>query len=141
MKQMNAKSFFDTNLLVYLYSEDEPEKQAQILTQIKNTENRWISTQVLNELSNTLRKKFKLEYVDIANVIAEIRANFEIITVQIETIELALKIAEQYRYSYYDSAIIAAALESSCTLLYSEDMQHNQIIEGQLQIINPFKQD
>jgi predicted nucleic acid-binding protein len=137
---MNAKSFFDTNLLVYLYSEDEPEKQAQILTQIKNTENRWISTQVLNELSNTLRKKFKLEYVDIANVIAEIRANFEIITVQIETIELALKIAEQYRYSYYDSAIIAAALESSCTLLYSEDMQHNQIIEGRLQIINPFKQ-
>ncbi|MCX7068640.1 MAG: PIN domain-containing protein [Methylococcales bacterium] len=138
---MNAKIFFDTNLLVYLYSEDELEKQAQILTPIKDTENRWISTQVLNELSNTLRRKFKLEYADIANVIAEIRDNFEIITVQIETIERALKIAEKYRYSYYDSVIIAAALESSCTLLYSEDMQHNQIIEGQLQIINPFKQD
>jgi len=138
---MNVKSFFDTNLLIYLYSEDELDKQAQILTQIKNTENRWISTQVLNELSNTLRRKFKLEYADIVKVIAEIRANFEIITVQIETIELALKIAEKYRYSYYDSAIIAAALESSCTLLYSEDMQHNQIIEGQLKIINPFVQD
>jgi predicted nucleic acid-binding protein len=137
---MNVKSFFDTNLLIYLYSEDELDKQAQILTQIKNTENRWISTQVLNELSNTLRRKFKLEYADIVKVIAEIRANFEIITVQIETIELALKIAEKYRYSYYDSAIIAAALESSCTLLYSEDMQHNQIIEGQLKIINPFRQ-
>ena len=138
---MNAKSFFDTNFFIYLYSEDELDKQAQILTQIKNTENRWISTQVLNELSNTLRRKFKLEYADIVKVIAEIRANFEIITVQIETIELALKIAEKYRYSYYDSAIIAAALESSCTLLYSEDMQHNQIIEGQLKIINPFVQD
>ncbi len=137
---MNVKSFFDTNLLIYLYSEDELDKQAQILTQIKNTENRWISTQVLNELSNTLRRKFKLEYADIVKVIAEIRANFEIITVQIETIELALKIAEKYRYSYYDSAIIAAALESSCTLLYSEDMQHNQIIEGQLKIVNPFRQ-
>jgi predicted nucleic acid-binding protein len=137
---MNVKSFFDTNLLIYLYSEDELDKQAQILTQIKNTENRWISTQVLNELSNTLRRKFKLEYADIVKVIAEIRANFEIITVQIETIELALKIAEKYRYSYYDSAIIAAALESSCTLLYSEDMQHNKIIEGQLKIINPFRQ-
>lgn len=55
-KRMNAKVFFDTNLLVYLYSEDEPEKQAKILTHIKNTENHWISTQVLNELSNTLRK-------------------------------------------------------------------------------------
>ena len=49
-----------------------------------------------------------------------------------------MKIAEKYRYSYYDSVIIAAALESSCTLLYSEDMQHQQIIEGKLQIINPF---
>ncbi len=135
---MNAKIFFDTNVLVYLYSEDELEKQAQIITPIKNTENRWISTQVLNELSNTLRRKFKLEYADIANVITEIRDNFEIITVQIETIERALKIAEKYRYSYYDSVIIAAALESSCELLYSEDMQHKQIIEGQLQIINPF---
>lgn len=141
MKRMNAKIFFDTNLLVYLYSEDELEKQAQIVTLIKNTENRWISTQFLNELSNTLRRKFKLEYADIANVITEIRDNFEIITVQIETIERALKIAEKYRYSYYDSVIIAAALESSCSLLYSEDMQHQQIIEGQLQIINPFKQD
>jgi len=139
MKRMNAKSFFDTNLLVYLYSEDELEKQAQIITQVKKNENRWISTQVLNELSNTLRRKFKLEYTDIANVISEIRANFEIITVQIETIELALKIAEKYRYSYYDTVIIAAALELSCTLLYSEDMQHNQVIEGRLRIINPFK--
>lgn len=136
---MNAKSFFDTNSLVYLYSEDELEKKAQIVTQIKKIENRWISTQVLNELSNTLRRKFKLEYSDIANVIAEIRANFEIITVQIETIELALKIAEKYRYSYYDSVIIATALETSCTLLYSEDMQHKQIIEERLQIINPFE--
>jgi predicted nucleic acid-binding protein len=85
--------------LVYLYSEDESEKQSKILTYVGNTENRWISTQVLNELSNTLRKKFKLEYNDIAKVIAEIRANFEIITVQVQTIEYALKIAETYHYS------------------------------------------
>lgn len=136
---MNDKVFFDTNLLIYLYSEDEPQKQTRILTQIKNTKNRWISTQVLNELSNTLRRKFKLEYDDIANVITEISNTFEVITVQVETIEYALKIAKQYRYSYYDSVIIAAALENQCTQLYSEDMQHQQIIEGQLQIVNPFK--
>ena len=135
---MNDKVFFDTNLLIYLYSEDEPQKQARVLTQIKNTENRWISTQVLNELSNTLRRKFKLDYDDIANVIAEIGNIFEITTIQVETIEYALKIAKHYRYSYYDSVIIAAALENQCTQLYSEDMQHKQIIEERLQIINPF---
>jgi predicted nucleic acid-binding protein len=135
---MNAKIFFDTNLLVYLYSEDEYEKQACVLSHIKESENRLVSTQVLNELSNTLRKKFKLDYGDIARVITEIRANFEITIVQVQTIEYALKIAETYRYSYYDSVIIAAALESSCTLLYSEDMQHGQLIENRLKIFNPF---
>lgn len=139
-KRMNAKIFFDTNLLVYLYSEDESEKQARVLSHIKESENRLVSTQVLNELSNTLRKKFKLDYGDIARVIVEIRANFEITTVQVQTIEYALKIAETYRYSYYDSVIIAAALEVSCTLLYSEDMQHGQLIENQLTIFNPFLQ-
>jgi predicted nucleic acid-binding protein len=137
---MNAKIFFDTNLLVYLYSEDESEKQACVLSHIKEYENNLVSTQVLNELSNTLHKKFKLDYGDIARVIVEIRANFEITTVQVQTIEYALKIAETYRYSYYDSVIIAAALEASCTLLYSEDMQHGQLIENQLTIFNPFLQ-
>lgn len=137
---MNANAFFDTNILVYLYSEDEPQKQLQALTQVKNTENRWISTQVVSELSNTLRKKFKLDYTDIEKVIAEIRENFQILPVQIETIEHALKIAATYRYSYYDSLIIAAALELSCSLLYSEDMQSEQLIEDSLRIRNPFEQ-
>lgn len=44
-----------------------------------------------------------------------------------------------YRYSYYDSLIIAAALEQSCTILYSEDMQNEQIIEHHTLILNPFK--
>lgn len=116
--QMNAKVFFDTNLLVYLYSEDEPEKQSQVLTLLNDTDNRWISTQVLNELSNILRRKFKLDYADIGKVITEICANFQVFTVQIETIERALKVAEIYRFSYYDSVIIAAAffaiLRSCC---------------------------
>jgi predicted nucleic acid-binding protein len=135
---MNAKVFFDTNLVVYLYSEDEPEKQSQALSLLNATNNRWISTQVLNELSNTLRRKFKLDYADIRRVVAEVCANFQVFTVQIETIERALKVAETYRFSYYDSVIIAAALELSCGVLYSEDMQHGQIIEPQLKTVNPF---
>lgn len=59
--------------MVYLYSEDESEKQLCVLNHIKESDNRWISTQVLNKLSNTLRKKFKLDYGDVARVITEIR--------------------------------------------------------------------
>ncbi|MGZ4956247.1 MAG: PIN domain-containing protein [Methylobacter sp.] len=131
--------FFDTNVLVYLYSIDEPEKQQAALKQIEVNENRWISTQVLSELSNTLRKKFNLEYSNIANVVTEIQQSFQVITVKPDTIEHALQLAQTYRYSYYDSLILAAALEKTCCVLYSEDMQNQQIIDQQLTIVNPFE--
>lgn len=134
---MNDKIFFDTNLLIYLYSEDEPEKQSKLLNVVKSHENRWISTQVLNELSNTLRRKFKLEYGEIQNIFSEISTQFQIAIIQVQTIESALEIAADYRYSYYDSLIVATALELSCDFLYSEDMQHGQLIKGQMQIFNP----
>ena len=51
----------------------------------------------------------------------------------------SLSIGLQYGYSTYDSLILAAALASTCGTLYSEDMQHGQIIRGKLTIINPFK--
>jgi predicted nucleic acid-binding protein len=51
-----------------------------------------------------------------------------------------LTVMERYRFSFYDSLIIATALEASCTTLYSEDMQHGQLIENKLLIINPFKE-
>ncbi len=54
------------------------------------------------------------------------------------TIQEAIRIKEKYAYSYYDSAIIASALKNKCTILYTEDMQHKQIIENTLKIINPF---
>ncbi len=54
------------------------------------------------------------------------------------TIIYALEIKNIYKYQFYDCLIIATALENHCTILYSEDMQHNQLIEDQLRIINPF---
>lgn len=114
---MSAKAFFDTNVLVYLYSIDEPEKQLLALQRIEASENRWISTQVLSELSNTLHKKFKQEYNAVAKVVIEMLASFQVITVQPDTIKHALNIAQTHCYSYYDSLIIAATLEQSCDFL------------------------
>ena len=55
-----------------------------------------------------------------------------------DTVFQACTIADKYQYSFYDSLIIASAIEAECQILYSEDMQHNQFIEGKLKIINPF---
>jgi predicted nucleic acid-binding protein len=134
---MPDKPFLDTNMVVYLYSDDEPEKRNMACALFDNFAP-VISTQVLNELANTLRKKFGLECETITEVIAEVRVACFVFTVTAETICQALDLAGKYRYSYYDSLILSAALAAGCTTLITEDMQDGQIIDGKLAIRNPF---
>jgi len=98
----------------------------------------WISTQVLNETVNTLRRKFYLDYDQINRVIEELTQQFQIAIVSANTIKDAILIAERYQYSYFDSLIIASALEVRCDVLYSEDLQSGQKINNQLILFNPF---
>lgn len=135
---MNDKHFLDTNILVYCYTSTEPEKRekAQRAAKLPNT---IISTQVLQEFSNTLRRKFQIPWDKISDGLHEIQKDFEVYVNIESTIFRACKIAEKYGFSFYDSLIVAAALESGCTTLFSEDLQHEQIIEGKLKILNPFR--
>ncbi len=64
---------------------------------------------------------------------------FHVTVTTSETIVVALDIMIRYRFSYWDSLILSAALESSCTILYTEDMQHDRSIENKLTICNPFR--
>ena len=134
---MKDKAFFDTNIIIYLYSEDEKTKKEKSKKLVNSTDV-IISTQVLNELSSVLNKKFKLTFDNIYSVIEELSSNFDIKLITNSTILSALTIAQNYGYSYYDSLIISSALETKCTILYSEDMQHDQLINDQLKIKNPF---
>ena len=54
------------------------------------------------------------------------------------TFETGLTVSRRYGYQHYDAMIIAAALQAGCERLYSEDMQHQQIINKRLEIVNPF---
>ncbi|OGR02556.1 MAG: DNA-binding protein [Deltaproteobacteria bacterium RIFOXYD12_FULL_53_23] len=135
---MPAKCFIDTNVVLYLYSEDEPEKKAAAEAVVRGAERAWISTQVLSETANVLRRKFKLDYPNIAAVVAELRAACNIHIVTAETVTLALSLGARYRHSYFDSLILAAALECGCDTLVSEDMQGGMLVESSLTIRNPF---
>lgn len=135
---MSAKTFLDTNIVVYLYSGDEPEKRAAALALIEQN-NSIVSTQVLSELANTLSRKFGLSYDVVAQAIAEVRDACTVVPVMPDTIAQALDLAKKYRYSYYDSLILAAALSAGCVTLATEDMQYGQIIESDLTIRNPFE--
>jgi predicted nucleic acid-binding protein len=134
---MPDKVFIDTNVLIYGYSEDEPDKRQQAIDCVRSGE-AWISTQVLNETINVLKRKFSLSYSQIREAVQELSEGFPIVLVSVNTIEMALNLAERYQYSYFDSLILASALEAGCQILYSEDLHDGQRIENQLMIVNPF---
>jgi len=73
------------------------------------------------------------------NSLDEITGNFTIFTNIPNTVKEACKLAQKYRYSFYDSLIIAAAIECNCNIFYSEDMHDGQTVEGIFKIVNPFK--
>jgi predicted nucleic acid-binding protein len=134
---MNAKAFLDTNIIIYGYSQDEPGKQRRA-RECAQANQSWISTQVLNETINTLKRKFSLDYRQIGAVVDELSQQSQIAVVSLDTIRKALEVAQRYQYSYFDSLIIASALEAGCDRLYSEDLQDGQKIDNVLTLINPF---
>ncbi len=136
-RPMSDNIFLDTNILVYAYSDTELQKQT-IARKLISENISFISTQVLQELSNTLSRKFKKSWPEITMALKEVSLSNLVHVNNGGTIQQAIKIAEQYKFSFYDSLIIAAALECKCSKLYSEDMNHGQLIEKQITIINPF---
>ena len=136
---MNADFFADSNILIYAYNDGEPVKQ-RVAQQLLKQTGRSISTQVLQECCNVLRRRLGFDWPEINRMLAETRTNFAgVIHINTpRTVQDALRIAETYRFSFYDSLIVAAALELGCRTLYSEDLQHGQRIDGTLTVINPF---
>ncbi len=129
-------AFLDTNILIYTVSNDVAKKQRAI--ELLGTKNVVISTQIISESINVMHRKLNYDYSQIRSITDKFIENAILSPITYDTISYALKIAEIYGYSYYDSQVIASALENDCTILYSEDMQHEQKIETHLKIVNPF---
>jgi predicted nucleic acid-binding protein len=138
MNLTNDKVFIDSNVLIYSYSDLFPDKQAKARDLINSYDDVFISTQVMNEFVSAFVKKLKAAWTDIIKSLDEITENYIVYTNSPITVKEACKIAQKYQFSFYDSLIISAAIECSCNILYSEDMQHGQLIEGKIKIVNPF---
>lgn len=134
---MKDRVFYDTNTIIYLYDETEHTKQKVIHRSFALIQP-VISTQVLNEMSNIMLKKFRASTSTVATIIDNLCDFTDIVKIEPTHIKKALTIKEKYRYSYFDSLIIASALEAKCKTLFTEDMQHGQLINNQLTIINPY---
>lgn len=139
MKQTADRAFLDSNIVIYCYSHSEPVKQQKAFQVIDDSPQLFISTQVLQEFCNVAYKKFFPNETDLETALSEIESMFFIRINTIGTIKKANAVKIKYGYSFYDSLIIASALEANCSILYSEDLQDGQLIESSLKIINPFK--
>ncbi len=137
---MKDKIFVDTNIWLYTFMENES-KKTEIAREIinKNTDSISLSVQVLNEICINLIKKADYSEEEIRKLINNLQNVYDIYPITVEDSLKASEVRSRFYISYWDSLIIASALNNRCNILYSEDMQHNQIIEG-LKIINPFKE-
>jgi len=135
---MKGKYFLDTNILIYLYSIEE-KKQKKVLELLQTEDEFVISTQVLSEFCNVLKKKFNFTSKQLNLLLQDFKHNFLLNTTDIEQIKTALSISDRYKYSFFDALVIAGAINSGCTLLFSEDLQHGQTVLNKVKITNPFR--
>jgi len=130
--------FLDANVILYSFSLEPREREiAEIRVQDALDGNGTISFQVVQEVLNVLIRRNWADGRERLTLLQDVLVPLWTVMPSQELYELALTTQSRYRYSFYDSLIIAAALEAGCSRLYSEDLQHGQRIEG-LTITNPF---
>lgn len=139
-----SAEFIDSNVFIYLLDEvDERKRQVSeaLVTRALQTRGGVISHQVVQETLYVLTMKLPVPLT--ARDAGRFQAEFLVPLWQVmpspALYTRALEVRERYRYCFYDSLIIAAALEAGCTRLYSEDLQAGQRIE-RLVIENPFSE-
>lgn len=127
--------FIDTNVLLCVASGDPAKaEKAQAILAAGGV----ISVQVLNEIANIARRKMRLSWSETHAFLSTVRALLDVEDLTVSVHDTALRVAERYQLSTYDSLIVASALVAGCDTVLSEDMQNDLTIDGVLRITNPF---
>ena len=131
----DADPFFDTSVLLYLLSGDTAKAdRVETLLSTRGV----ASVQVLNEFAVVALRKLKMPLNEIREILESIRAVCAVEPITVETHDRGLAVLERYRFSLYDSMLVATALIAGAKIIYSEDLQHGQVIDDQLRVTNPF---
>jgi len=139
---MPDKVFMDSNIFVYAIDSTEPAKMdiaRKLLTKYPPVISSVISFQVVKEVTNVYFKKVsRNQNFDIFRLFVEkeLKSRWKV-NPTFELYDKAVELKHQFKYSFYDSLILSAAIIGQCKILYSEDLQSSQKIE-ELVIVNPF---
>ena len=131
-------AFVDTNIWVYAHLEVRGDPRHGIaLALVEGAGDQVISPQVVAEYYSVMLRNSRTD----AWIAANLRAMFARTRLQpanAAVVESALALRARYGFSIWDCQIIATALQAGCTTLFTEDLQHGQVLEARLRVVNPF---
>ena len=136
----NTKVFFDSNILVYFADSADSQKQKIAGELIKNAvinDNGVISTQSLQEFFAATTRKLLCSKKKAKEYLENFKDSFAVEQVSVTHILKAVDICIKNQFSFWDSLILATAIQSGCVICYSEDLTNGQIVEG-VKVVNPF---
>lgn len=137
---MPARSFFDTNILVYADDKADPNKQRRavaLITEHRRARTGVVSLQVLQEYFVTVTRKLQVDAA-IARRKVELLAEFDVAAPELSDILATIDLHRLHGISFWDALVIRSASQSGCSVLFSEDMQAEREIAG-VKIVNPFE--
>ena len=135
-----TKVFFDSNILVYFADGADPQKQLIVENLIKNAvinDNGVISTQSLQEFFAATTRKLMCSKEKAKDYLENFKDSFVVEQISVTHILKAVDICIKNQFSFWDSLILAAAIQSGCVICYSDDLTNGQLVEG-VKIVNPF---
>ena len=138
---MNADFFLDTNVFVYMFDEtDDPKRTSaeNLVQQALEEREGCISYQVVQETVNVLSGKLNASPHQVRRIFEHVLLPLWRVNPSERLYHRSLDLQSRYRYGFYDSLIVAAALESGCKILYTEDLHQGQQVDD-LTIRNPFE--
>ena len=131
------RAFVDSNIWLYaLIAKQDPAKSERAARIISLPQ--IVSVQVINEVCVNLLRKGRRSEDEIAEVIRAFHSRHHVAPLNEDVMLRAVELRRTCSFSYWDSLIVAAALSAGATVLYSEDLQHQQLVDGSLRILNPF---
>jgi predicted nucleic acid-binding protein len=136
---MSARSFFDTNVLVYADDRAAPAKQRRALELVAERRRAGtgvVSMQVLQEYFVTVTRKLHVD-PSIARRKVELLAEFDVAMPEVADVLAAIDLRRLHRFSFWDALVLRAAKQSGCDILLSEDLQEAREVDG-VRIVNPF---
>jgi predicted nucleic acid-binding protein len=136
---MNARSFFDTNVLIYADDKATPAKQRRaidLVAEHRRSGTGVVSMQVLQEYFVTVTRKLHVD-ARVARRKVELLAEFDVAAPEIADILGAIDLHRLHGFSFWDALVLRSAKQAGCRVVLSEDMQEMREIDG-VRIVNPF---